>query len=37
MLIKLVIHGTDTMTRTAATLANAKIAKTIVLTGAMIP
>ena len=32
-----ITHGTDTMTRTAATLANAKIAKTIVLTGAMIP
>ena len=32
-----ITHGTDTMTRTAAALANAKIAKTIVLTGAMIP
>ncbi len=32
-----ITHGTDTMTRTAATLANAKIAKTIILTGAMIP
>jgi len=32
-----ITHGTDTMTRTAATLANAKIEKTIVLTGAMIP
>ena len=32
-----ITHGTDTMTRTAATLANAKIAKTIVLTGAMTP
>jgi L-asparaginase len=35
---KLVIsHGTDTMTTTAATLAAAKLPKTIVLTGAMIP
>ena len=32
-----ITHGTDTMTRTAAALANAKIAKTIILTGAMIP
>jgi L-asparaginase len=35
---KLVItHGTDTMTITAATLAEAKLPKTIVITGAMIP
>jgi L-asparaginase len=35
---KLVItHGTDTMTITAATLAEAKLSKTIVITGAMIP
>ncbi len=32
-----VIHGTDTMTRTAGVLGEAQIAKTIVLTGAMIP
>lgn len=32
-----IIHGTDTMTQTAAVLAAAAIAKTIVLTGAMIP
>ena len=32
-----ITHGTDTMTKTAKTLANAELAKTIVLTGAMIP
>ena len=32
-----ITHGTDTMTQTAAALAQAKIEKTIVLTGAMIP
>jgi L-asparaginase len=32
-----VIHGTDTMTRTARVLGEAQLAKTIVLTGAMIP
>ena len=32
-----ITHGTDTMTTTAEYLANAKIDKTIVLTGAMIP
>tara|TARA_A100001234_G_C12545078_1_gene350584 strand:- start:314 stop:802 length:489 start_codon:yes stop_codon:yes gene_type:complete len=32
-----ITHGTDTMTQTAAVLAHAKIKKTIVLTGAMIP
>lgn len=32
-----IIHGTDTMTETAAFLSTAKIAKTIVLTGAMRP
>jgi L-asparaginase len=35
---KIVItHGTDTMTDTAAALAAAKLNKTIILTGAMIP
>ena len=33
----MVIHGTDTMAVTARTLALAKLDKTIVLTGAMIP
>lgn len=32
-----IIHGTDTMDQTAAWLAQAGLAKTIVLTGAMIP
>ena len=32
-----IIHGTDTMRETAEVLGNAKLAKTIVLTGAMIP
>jgi len=32
-----ITHGTDTMTHTAAALAEARIEKTIVLTGAMIP
>jgi L-asparaginase len=32
-----VVHGTDTMQLTAQTLARAQLAKTIVLTGAMIP
>lgn len=32
-----VIHGTDTMCETAHVLGNAALAKTIVLTGAMIP
>jgi len=32
-----ITHGTDTMDLTAATIAAAKIPKTIVLTGAMIP
>lgn len=32
-----VIHGTDTMRETAEVLGNAKLGKTIVLTGAMIP
>jgi L-asparaginase len=32
-----IIHGTDTMRETAAVLGVAKLAKTIVLTGAMIP
>jgi len=32
-----VIHGTDTMTQTARVLGAAQLAKTIVLTGAMIP
>ena len=32
-----ITHGTDTMTKTCSVLANAKIKKTIVLIGAMIP
>ncbi|GAC1434392.1 MAG: asparaginase domain-containing protein [Burkholderiaceae bacterium] len=32
-----IVHGTDTMTETAAVLAAARMIKTIVLTGAMIP
>ena len=32
-----ITHGTDTMTKTAKMLAEKKMAKTIVLTGAMIP
>ncbi len=32
-----ITHGTDTMTETAAVLGGAKIEKTLVLTGAMIP
>jgi len=32
-----IIHGTDTMRETAHVVGNAKLAKTIVLTGAMIP
>jgi L-asparaginase len=32
-----ITHGTDTMTTTACLLGNAKLHKTIVLTGAMIP
>jgi L-asparaginase len=32
-----IIHGTDTMTETASTLGRARINKTIVLTGAMVP
>lgn len=32
-----IIHGTDTMRETAEVLGNARLAKTIVLTGAMIP
>lgn len=32
-----VIHGTDTMRETAQVLGNAKLSKTIILTGAMIP
>jgi L-asparaginase len=32
-----IIHGTDTMRETAAVLGSAKLAQTIVLTGAMIP
>jgi L-asparaginase len=32
-----VTHGTDTMVETAATLAGARLDKTIVLTGAMVP
>ncbi|MBI89331.1 MAG: asparaginase [Candidatus Marinimicrobia bacterium] len=32
-----ITHGTDTMTQTAKVLADARIQKTIVLTGAMIP
>ena len=33
----IITHGTDTMTETGKMLAEAKIEKTIVLTGAMIP
>jgi len=33
----LVTHGTDTMQQTAAVLGEARLAKTIVLTGAMVP
>lgn len=33
----LITHGTDTMVETATTLASAKMDKTIVLTGAMVP
>jgi L-asparaginase len=33
----IIIHGTDTMRETAALLGRLKLAKTIVLTGAMIP
>ncbi len=33
----IITHGTDTMVKTATYLANAKIDKTIVITGAMIP
>jgi len=33
----LITHGTDTMTKTAKVLADAKLDKTIVITGAMIP
>lgn len=32
-----VVHGTDTMVETATVLGNAKLPKTIVLTGAMVP
>jgi len=32
-----VIHGTDTMRETAEVLGNAKLEKTVILTGAMIP
>jgi L-asparaginase len=32
-----IIHGTDTMPQTAAVLGDAKLDKTIILTGAMIP
>ena len=32
-----ITHGTDTMTKPCSVLANAKLKKTIVLTGAMIP
>ena len=32
-----ITHGTDTMEQTAAVLGNAALAKTVVLTGAMIP
>ncbi len=32
-----IIHGTDTMRETAEVLGNAQLAKTIVLTGAMVP
>ena len=33
----IIVHGTDTMRETAEVLGNAKLAKTIVLMGAMIP
>ena len=33
----IIIHGTDTMRETAEVLGSAKLAKTIILTGAMIP
>ncbi len=33
----LIVHGTDTMHRTASVLAGARLNKTMVLTGAMIP
>ena len=33
----IIIHGTDTMRETAEVLGNARLAKTIILTGAMIP
>lgn len=33
----IIIHGTDTMRQTAEVLGNAKLDKTIILTGAMIP
>jgi L-asparaginase len=33
----IIVHGTDTMVETARALAKANIAKTIILTGAMIP
>ena len=33
----IITHGTDTMVKTAEVLANAKLDKTIVLTGALIP
>lgn len=32
-----IIHGTDTMTQTAAVIGNAGLSKTVVFTGAMIP
>ena len=32
-----ITHGTDTMTETGKVIANAKLEKTIILTGAMIP
>ena len=32
-----ITHGTDTMTKTCSVLANDKLKKTIILTGAMIP
>ena len=32
-----VVHGTDTMVQTAAVVGSAKLAKTVVFTGAMIP
>ena len=33
----MITHGTDTMERTAQTVGAARLAKTIVLTGAMVP